>query len=165
MDGDCDGNQVNQSDGGQELKIRLNNPHFEYFTTGSFIGPDHERIVEHGDYPDLDDEHPQPTLVNSFLFYEEFNPPPPSYTPCLEIEELDFYLDKAHKIIYTADNELLPGSTTLYGQRPQGLHYEWFSIWTPSGTLQNDDLYWEHRYYIHYRQRVNIPPAYLNKKI
>ena len=165
MLGRCDGTHQWESDAGQELKNRLNNPGFAHFTIGSFIGSGEERIVAYFNsdgtpnpnlYLDTNNEHPQPNLVNHFYFYEENDSP--TYEPCIEVEELDFYLDKAHKIIYTSDNELLPGSDIHYGLRPDGLTYEWFDISTPNGfNTYSNKYYWTHKYYIHYRQRVNIP--------
>jgi len=154
------------SDAGQELKYRLNNPHFAYFKPGSFIGTDEERIIRYFNpdgtindpdlYLDTNDEHPQPDLVNYFYYYEENDSP--NYEPCLEIEELDFYLDKAHKIIYISEFTKLPGSNIHYGLRPDGLTYEWFSIHTPYGYNNYFyKYYWTHEYFIHYRLKVNIP--------
>lgn len=165
MLGDCDDNQVTESDGGVELERRLNDPHFEYFTPGSFINPDKESIVRYFNsdgstnpylYLDTNDEHPQPNEVDYFYYYEEDDSP--NYEPCLEIEELDFYLDKAHKIIYTLDDVKIPGSTIHLGQRPEGYTYEWFHLTSSYGYNDETEKYfWTHNYYIHYRRRVNIP--------
>lgn len=152
MLGHCDGTNQWESDGGQELKERLNNPFFTWSDPGSFS--DYvERIVHYYDYPDFYNEHPQPNDVNYFVYFEITN----GDTTCLENEELDFYLDKAHDIIYTYDNNYLPGSDTLYGQRPPGKTYSHFSIWTPDTTLPNGNIWWEHRYFIHYATRINLP--------
>jgi len=165
MLGRCDGTHQWESDAGQELKTRLNNPFFAYVTPGSFVGSDNEKIIryynENGSanptlYYDTYDEHPQSSQVNYFYYYE--TNASSSYDPCLESEEIEFYLDKAHKIIYTSENDYIPGSTIHRGQRPEGLTYEWFTIDTPNGYDNSSNLYyWTHRYYIHYRQRVNIP--------
>ena len=165
MLGDCAGNQVWLSDAGQELKFRINHPHFATFPPGSFIGNPEIGIVRYFNedgttnpdlYLDTDDEHPQSEDVNYFYYYEENNIS--TYEPCLEIEELDFYLDKAHEIIYTRDNENLPGSTIHYGLRPEGLTFESFTLDTPNGyNNYTNKYYWTHRYYIYYRLRVNIP--------
>jgi len=152
MLGHCDGTNQWESDGGQELKVRLNNPFFAWAGPGSFID-DEEKIPHYYDYPDIYNEHPQPDSVDYFIFYQEGL----GFFPCLENEELDFYLDKAHDIIYTYEDNFLPGSSTLKGQRPAGKAFKNFNIWTPDGTLPNDDHWWEHVYFIHYGTRVNLP--------
>jgi len=151
MRGHCDGTNFGDSDGGQELKVRLNNPYFTWGDPGSFINPE-EKIVNYYEYPDIYNEHPQPDSVDYFIFYQVTS----GFSPCLENEELDFYLNKASDIIYTYEYNYLPGSDTLYGQRPPGKTYEWFSIWTPDTTFTNSHS-WAHRYYIHYGTRINIP--------
>ncbi len=152
MLGHCDGTNQWESDGGQELKTRLNNPFFAWAGPGSFVDPV-EEIVHYYEYPDYYDEHPQPDSVNFLLFYQET----PGFSPCLENEELDFYLDKAHDIIYTYDSILLPGNSILTGKRPYGKVFEWFSIWTPDSITPNNNHSWEHVYYIHYATRISLP--------
>ncbi|NQU33141.1 MAG: hypothetical protein HQ521_07890 [Bacteroidetes bacterium] len=151
MDGHFDGTNVNESDGGQELKTRLNTPFFQYFIPGSFIDQE-EAIPNYIYYEDVNGEHPQSDSVDYFIYYQETT----GLYPCLENEKLTFYLAKAHDIIYTYDDDYLPG-TTLLGQRPVGKSFMGFRIWTPNGTLANGNSWWKHVYYIDYGTRVNIP--------
>ena len=139
------------SDGGQELKARLNHPLFQYGDPGSYIDPV-QRSAFYYEYPDVNDENPDDN-VNHMIFYEVRS----IDEPCLEDDELTFYLDMAHDIFYTFDNQNLPNTTTLFGKRPIGKVYVDMTIWTPNGTLANGNNWWEHRYYINYATRINIP--------
>ena len=59
---------------------------------------------------------------------------------------------------YYEENDYLPGSTIHKGLKPDGLTYEWFSISTPDGyNIYSEKYFWTHKYYIHYRERVDIP--------
>ncbi len=85
------------------------------------------------------------------IFYEVTS----AGSPILEDNELTFYLNRMHEIIYTYSNEYLP-NTTLIGQRPTGLAFEDISVYTPTGVATGGTFY-EHRFTINYATRVNIP--------
>jgi len=152
MQGRCDGTYLWVSDGGQELKRRLNNPYFQWAGPGSFIDPV-SRNAYYYEYPDVNNENPE-SNVGYLIYYEESTINNP--LPCLENDEMTFYLNKAHDIIYTFDNQNLPGTTTLYGKRPAGKAFMSFDIYTPDGTV-NNNYYWEHEYFIKYGTRINLP--------
>jgi len=145
MGGHCDGTLQWQSDGGQELKNRLNNPFFQWAGPGSFVDivPD---SVTHSMYPDVNNQNPDPN-VDYMVFYEERSTP-----PCLEDDELTFYLNRAHEILYTYETQFLP-NTTLHGKRPEGKSFIQMDIFTPTDSTS----YWEHKYFMNYGVRVNLP--------
>ncbi len=150
--GRTDGYELYHSDAGQQLTDRLNNPFFQYFTPGSFLEPAEERYVLYGVYPDIDLLNPEEN-VSSLIYYEESSEFP---SPVLENEELTFYLNNLHNIIYTYNDQLVP-HTTGYGQRPPGYAFRDISVWTPTGQLSGGGYFYEHRYTIYYAIRANIP--------
>ena len=159
MQGHCDGSNATQSDAGQELKYRLNHPLFDY-SPGSFVDPQTYPEITFSGYPDVNNLNPDPNC-HYMLFYEERTVA--QGPPCLENEELTFYLNRAHEIFYTFQNQLLPNTTTeqsLYGKRPVGKYFVEMTLWTPSGTAQNGKLFWEHRYTPTYAFRVNLPDEF-----
>ena len=145
MLGRCDGTYIYESDGGQELKTRLNNPYIQWVGPGSFVDPV-QRHAFYYEYPDVNNENPEPN-VDYMIYYEES----PNGLQCLENEELTFYLNMAHNIFYTYDTQFLP-NTTLHGKRPFGKAFMNMTICTPSG-----DDWWEHKYYMFYGTRINLP--------
>jgi len=78
--------------------------------------------------------------------------------PCIEYDELSFYLSRLHEIIYTYIDDNIPNTTTLYGKRPLGKSYVpgFTTIYTPNGQ-NGADYWWEHRFWMRYATRVNIP--------
>ncbi|MBU2554386.1 MAG: hypothetical protein KKF98_07995 [Bacteroidetes bacterium] len=152
MLGNCDNPlPYGDSDGGQELITRLNNPFFQWAGPGSFIDPEQVYIPSEG-YPDVNNQNPD-TLVGYMIFYQELASD--TVGPCLENEELTFYLNNLHNIIYTYDDDYLP-NTTLYGKRPEGKSFIDIEIYTPNG-FDNGVFWWEHRFWANYGTRVNIP--------
>ena len=149
MLGRCDGTMVTISDGGQELIGRLNNPFFQWAGPGSFIDPVQVYIPYEG-YPDVNNQNPDPD-VDYMIFYQELA----SGEPCLENDELTYYLNNLHNIIYTYEDNYLP-NTTLYGARPEGKSFIDIEIYTPYG-FENSVYWWEHRFWANYGTRVNIP--------
>jgi len=139
------------SDAGIELTNRLNNPFFQWLP-GSFLDPAIPKYVLYGDYPDIEGLNPE-TNVGYLIYYEESTAFP---SPVLENEELTFYLNNLHNIIYTYDNQVVAHTTGL-GQRPYGSAFRDVSVWTPTGPLTGGGYYYEHRYTINYDIRVNIP--------
>ncbi|MDP2721804.1 MAG: hypothetical protein Q8O72_03505 [Bacteroidales bacterium] len=150
--GRIDGYLLYHSDAGQQLTNRLNNPFFEYFTPGSFLEPAEQRYVQFGDYPDIDNLNPE-TNVDYLIYYEESTAFP---SPILENEELTFYLNNLHNIIYTYDDQVVPHTTGL-GGRPHGYAFRDVNVWTPTEPLTGGEYYYEHRYTVYYAIRVNIP--------
>jgi len=146
MLGHCDGTNQWQSDGGEELRERLNNPFFEY-VAGSFIDPLDPIEVSYEDYPDVNNVNPDPN-VGYLVFYEERT----SGEPCLENEELTFYLNRAHEIIYTFTNQTLPNTNTLYGKRPVGKSFVDMTVYA-----QHESNWWKHTYYLYYATRITTP--------
>lgn len=153
MKGHCDGTNFGESDAGQELINRLNNPLFAWATPGSYIDPIQEHIL-YDEYPDVNNQNPDPN-VNYMVYFEETNS---SNWPCIEYNELQFYLDRLHEIIYTYSTENIPNTTTLYGKRPEGKAYVpgMTTIYTPSGG-SGSAYWWEHKLWMKYATRVNIP--------
>jgi len=149
MLGHCDGSNVTESDGGQELITRLNNPFFQWAGPGSFIDPE-QKPINYYEYPDVNNQNPDAD-VDYMIFYQELA----SGEPCLENDELTFYLNNLHNIIYTYDDDYLP-NTTLYGKRPEGKSFIDIEIYTPYG-FDNSVYWWEHRFWANYGKRVNIP--------
>jgi len=150
MKGKCDGSYMWENDGGQELKRRLNNPYFQWAGPGSFINAITKNVYYYM-YPDVNNENPEPN-VDYMIYYEESTINKP--LPCLENDEMTYYLNMAHDIIYTYVNQYLP-NTNLHGQRPTGKAFIDFDIWTPSGT-NNGTYWWEHQYFINYGTRINL---------
>lgn len=148
----CDGIHLWESDGGQELKRRLNNPYFAWAGPGSFLNSETINVYYY-EYPDVNNQNPEPN-VDYMIYYEESSTTNP--LPCLEDDEMTFYLNMAHDIIYTFDDQYLP-NTNLYGQRPAGKSFMEFDIYTPDGTATNGKHYWEHQYFITYGIRINLP--------
>lgn len=144
MQGHCDGTNFGESDAGQELKRRLNNPYFAY-SPGSFIEYIPPISVYYSEYPDVNNHNPDPNI--GYMIYYETG----TTWGCIEDDELNYYLNRAHEIFYTFNNQYLP-NTNLYGKRPVGKHFVDMDIWTPNGTN-----WWEHRYYLRYATRVNLP--------
>jgi hypothetical protein len=156
MIGRCDGTGQWESDGGQELELRLNDPYFEYPTPGSFIYPIY-RDIHPLTYPDLYNEHPQPDSVDYLIYYQITS----GFLGCLEQEELEFYLTKMHQIIYTFDDTFLPNNNSLKGKRPRGKFFQSIDYWTPVESSGSNTIY------IHYptatfSDRVDIPPLILD---
>ncbi|MBU1010954.1 MAG: hypothetical protein KKD74_12545 [Bacteroidetes bacterium] len=152
MIGRCDGTGQWQSDGGQELELRLNDPYFEYPTPGSFVNPVF-RDIPPKTYPDIYIEHPQPDSVDYLIYYQVTS----GFLGCLEYDELEFYLTKMHQIIYTFDDTYLPNNDSLFGKRPRGKFFESIDYWTP------DSIYGTEHKYMHYpsvvySDRVDVPP-------
>jgi hypothetical protein len=144
--GHCGSTNDHSSDGGEELRERLNNPWFQY-VAGSFIDPMDPITVTYNQYPDVNNQNPD-INVDFMIFREERT----SGEPCLENEELTFYLNRAHEIIYTFTNQTLPNTTTLFGQRPIGRAFVDMSIWA-----QHENNWWHHTYYLNYATRITAP--------
>ena len=151
MKGRC-GSNDNDSDAGQELINRLNNPLFAWATPGSYIDPIQKHIL-YSEFPDVNNQNPDPDVTH-MVYYEITSS---SNWPCIEYDELQFYLDRLHEIIYTYDNEYIP-NTTLNGKRPVGKVFVpgILTIITPDGTV-GSDYWWEHKLWPTYATRVNIP--------
>ena len=149
--GRTDGYELYYSDAGKQLTNRLNNPFFQWIS-GSFLGTPIPKYVLYGDYPDIEGLNPE-TNVGYLIYYEESTAFP---SPVLENEELTFYLNNLHNIIYTYDNQVVPHTTGL-GQRPYGYAFRDVTVWTPTGTLVGGGYFYEHRYTAYYAIRVNIP--------
>lgn len=145
MMGKCDSTQLHDSDAGQQLKKRLNNPMIQWAFPGAWIATE-QRQAFYYEYPDVNNENPE-SNVGYMIYYEEA-----STFQCLEYDELNFYLSKAHEIFYTYDNQYLP-NTNLFGKRIPGKHFIEMDIWTPHQAGH----WYEHRYYMTYGVRVNIP--------
>ena len=148
MQGKCDGSYLWVSDGGQELKRRLNNPYFQWAGPGSFVDYVY-RDAQWYEYPDVNNINPEPNVTS--LVYHELS----IDTTCLENDEMTFYLNQAHDIIYTYENQFLP-NTNLHGKKPVGKSFVSFDIYTPDSILPNTHM-WKHIYYLKYGTRINLP--------
>jgi hypothetical protein len=132
MKGHCE-NSAYDSDAGQELLRRFNNPSLEYeFPHNSWINVYSTLNLSHDQYPNR-------------IFYEVA----PS-EPCVEYNELQYYLTQGHYIIYNSSSQ------TPKGEKPAGLYFKLLILWT------NDDFPSDHKYFhiyrIEYGTPVNIPP-------
>ena len=145
MQGKCDGTYQWVSDAGLKLRSKLNNPLIQWALPGAWINTE-QRQAFYDEYPDVNNENPE-SNVDYMIYYEEA-----SSLQCLEYDELNFYLSKAHEIFYTYDNQCLP-NTNLFGKRPPGKHFIDMDIWARDST----GVWYEHRYYMNYGVRVNIP--------
>jgi hypothetical protein len=146
MQGKCDGTYQWVSDAGLKLRSKLNNPMIQWSRPGAWVDPEHSSAFYY-EYPDVNNENPE-SNVDYMIYYEEA-----SSLQCLEYDELNFYLSKAHEIFYTYNNQYLP-NTNLLGKRPPGKHFiEMDTIWTQSVPGQK----YQHNYYMWYGVRVNLP--------
>lgn len=134
MLGRCDGQYLWQSDAGQELKRRFNNP----------------RVAIHGGVnswtdvfvTDLLDGIQFPGRI--FYFQTQGNP------PCITYTEMRHFLEQGHNLIYNTSNQIPEG------KRPEGKHFILLDLWT-NPINPPDGIYW-HKYQIHYGIPVLLPP-------
>lgn len=148
--GRTDGAYLWESDAGIELNNRLNNPYFQYFQPGSYVSPMEYVGIRYNEYPDVNDLNPE-SNVDYLTYYEESTEYP---SPELENEELTFYRENLHNIIYTYDDKIVPRSDSA-GKRPYGLAFEKLVTWTETDTI-NNMYYYEHGHTVTYATRVNI---------
>ena len=134
MLGRCDGSYFGQSDAGQELKRRFNNPEIALpFPHNAWINPYVSDILTSAQFPGR-------------IFYEIA-----SSTPCIEYDELETYLIQGHYLIYNTSTQ------SPLGVRPEGLYFRTLDLWT-NNPNPSDNIYW-HKYLIWYGTPVNIPPV------
>jgi len=145
MLGKCDGTQLWVSDAGIKLKGKLNNPLIQWIKPGTWISIESGTAFYY-EYPDVNNENPE-SNVDYMIYYEEA-----SSLQCLEYDELNFYLSKAHEIFYTYNNQYLP-NTNLPGKRIPGKHFIDVNIWTPS----DPGIKYQHNYSMRYGVRVSLP--------
>lgn len=120
------------SDAGQELLRRFNNPLFEEFPNSSWINVYTTPNLSHVQFPNR-------------IFYEYA-----TSEPCVEYTELQHYLTQGHYIIYNTSTE------TPQGTRPAGLYFKLLILWT-NNDFPSDNKYF-HKYSIQYGTPINIPP-------
>ena len=133
MLGRCDGTYLGQSDAGQELKRRFNNPNMAYpFPHNAWINIPIPVEISNANYPDR-------------IFYEEA-----LSNPCIEYDQLTYLLTQGHYIIYNDKNAELPS------EKPDGLYFKALDLWT-NNQNPPDGEYW-HKYLIWYGTPINIPP-------
>jgi len=126
-------NTAYDSDAGQELLKRFNNPRFELVTpTYSWIDNYATDNLTYEDYPNR-------------IFHENA----PS-EPCVEYTELQHYLTEGHYIIYNSPTD------TPNGSRPAGLKFKMIQLWT-NNDFPPDNEYL-HYYKIFYGTPVSVPP-------
>jgi len=149
--GRTDGEYLYLSDAGQELGKRINNPFFQYFQPGAYVEPRESVEVRYDDYPDIYSLNPESNV--GYLTYYEVSTSFPS--PVLENEELTFYLNNLHNIVYTYDDQTVANSDQP-GKHPPGFVFEYLTTWTDTDPITGG-YYYEHAFTIHYATRVNIP--------
>lgn len=133
MLGRCDGTFFGQSDAGQELKRRFNNPKMELpFPHNSWINVFKTDVLSHENYPGR--------------IYYEVSPS----APCIEYDELRYLLTQGHYIIYNDSTDVVPG------EKPPLLYFRMLDLWT-NNPNPADSTYW-HKYQIMYGTPVHIPP-------
>ena len=133
MLGRCDGSYFGQSDAGQELKRRFNNPKMEIpFPHNAWINVFTTRVLSNADYPDR-------------IFHQNSTVP-----PCISYLALINYLKQGHYIIYNSSSQ------TPSGEKPAGLYYRLLDLWTNNPNPINDDYH--HFYQIQYGTPVHIHP-------
>ncbi len=133
MIGRCDSSYFGQSDAGQELKRRFNNPKMKLpFQYNTWINVFTTEVLSNANYPDR-------------IFYQNSNVP-----PCINYLDLIYYLEQGHYIIYNSSSQ------TPSGEKPTGLYYRLLDLWTNNPNPSNDDYH--HFYQIQYGTPVHIPP-------
>jgi len=133
MLGRCDGTYLGQSDAGQELKRRFNNPNMAYpFPHNAWINPYTSAVLSHEQYP-------------SRIFYEEAQS-----NPCIEFDQMTHLLTHGHYMIYNDTTAVYPG------EKPDGLYFRLLDLWT-NNSNPPDGKYW-HKYQIMYGTPIYIPP-------
>lgn len=131
MKGKCTNTQWD-SDAGIQLKSRFNNPSIAHDTTSVWTIVDYI-IVDNDDFPNR--------IVNEYSTGGE---------PCIEYDELQYYLSQGHYILHNTLNNSPTGS------RPDGYVYRFMRLWT-NDDYPNDNKYW-HKYGIFYGIPSHSPP-------
>lgn len=134
MLGRCDGSYFGQSDAGQELKRRFNNPEIALpFPHNAWINIANSPIISNDNYPGR-------------IYYKH------SLTiPCITYDSLQYFLSQGHYLIYNGTNDIPAG------EKIEGLYFKAMDIWT-NNPNPSDNIYW-HKYLIWYGTPVNIPPV------
>jgi len=142
MMGKCDGTHQWESDAGEELQWRLNSPNFVPSGSGKF------HFVWRTDawYWEY------PTNSNPYGNYEIFQELGDTTPPCLEYYELQYYLPKAHDILY---NTIGNG-----GERPDTLVFGSVDIKSKDSIeyAGSEEIHhYSHYYVIDYGKREEMP--------
>lgn len=133
MLGRCDGTYLWESDAGEELRRRFNDPKLAFpFPHNAWINPHVSGILTAAQFPGR-------------IFYEIA----PS-APCIEYDELETFLKQGHYIIYNESNE------SPSGVKPEDRRFRMLELWT-NNPNPSDDIYM-HYYQIYYGTPINIPP-------
>ena len=132
MLGRCDGSYFGQSDAGQELKRRFNNPEIAFpFPHNAWINIANSPIISNDNYPGR-------------IFYKH------SLTlPCITYDSLRYFLSQGHYIIYNGTDDIPSG------EKIEDLYFKAMDLWT-NNPNPTDNIYW-HKYLIWYGTPVNIP--------
>jgi len=133
MIGRCDSSYFGQSDAGQELKRRFNNPKMELpFPHNAWINPISTGVLSHIEYPGR-------------IFYKEADT-----NPCITYDSLRYFLKEGYYIIYNNKHDTPPGEFI------DSLYFRLLDLWTNNPDPQNGE-YW-HKYQIIYGTPIHIPP-------
>lgn len=131
MKGKCTNPQWD-SDAGIQLKMRLNNPSMAQDTSANWI------IVE---YLEADEDDFPNRIVEEYSTIGE---------PCIEYDELEYYLKQGHYILHNTPNQIPKGL------RPDRHVFRYMRLWT-NGANPSGNIYW-HRYGVFYGIPSHIPP-------
>ena len=134
MLGRCDGSYFGQSDAGQELKRRFNNPEIAFpFPHNAWINVISTDVLSYIQYP-------------TRIFQETSNS-----IPCINYSSMIHLLEQGHYIIYNTPTQ------NPSGQKPNGLYFRLLDLWTNNPNPPGNN--YAHYYQIQYGTPVNIPPV------
>jgi hypothetical protein len=131
MKGKCT-NTAWDSDAGIQLKLRFNNPSMAQDTSAKWLAFDYI-IVNESHYPNR--------IINQSSTSGE---------PCIEYNDLQYYLKQGHYILHNTETQ------TPNGSRPDGYVFRYMRLWTNDDN-PSDNKYW-HEYGIFYGIPSHVPP-------
>lgn len=132
MLGRCDGQYLWQSDAGQELKRRFNNPRVAiHGGVNSWINNYSTQVLSYQQYPGR--------------IYHQINP----VSPCILSQDMIHYLKEGHFIIYNTPGQIPSG------ERPEHLTFRTIVVWTNPVNPPNDS--YDHFYQIIYGTPIVMP--------
>lgn len=119
------------SDAGNELKKRFNNPYVTYPVNTGWINVEVSGILSYINFPGR-------------IYHEHA-----TSAPCIEYDELQYYLTQGYYILYNTATE------NPSGVRPQNLYYKAMDLWT-NNQNPPDNEYW-HKYQVWYGTPYQLP--------
>jgi len=134
MLGRCDGTYLWESDAGEELRRRFNDPNIAFLIPPPYkwINTSSTPVLTHVQFPNR--------------IYYEFS----VSDPCMEYTELEYFLQQGHYIIYNAPND------NPTGVRPASSNFRLIELWANNPNPPDNEYL--HSYRIYYGTPVHIPP-------